>query len=156
MFTSSSLCKSQDFLKSSLVISLKTILSFQDLYLKLSLCTTRRSRSKKRSKKLKRGNATCAGPVLCQDDCPIACAAIPLPCAPCRYTRGLTDVQPVPVLYTVICYYHTNTYDHSPCSCLSYGRAGSAANANYTNLRRTNLRRKKMKKKRPSKATKES
>ena len=42
----------------------------------------------------------------------------------------------------VICYHHTNTYDHSPCSCLSYGRAGSATNANNTNLRRTSLKKK--------------
>ena len=39
----------------------------------------------------------------------------------------------------VICYHCYNTYDHSPCSCLSYGRGGSAADANNTNLRRTSL-----------------
>ena len=67
-------------------------------------------------------NATCAGPAFAKTTAPSPCAAIPLPRAPCWCTRGVTNVLPVPVQYHVICYHHMNTYDHSPCSCLSYGR----------------------------------
>ena len=46
-----------------------------------------------------------------------------------------------------------NTHDHSPCSCLPYGRGGARWDLN-SKLRRTSLRRRKKKKKRP-KATKQ-
>ena len=87
----------------------------------LFLYATRRSR-KRWSKKLEGGTPHALDQSSGKTTAPSPCAAIPLPRAPGRCTRGVTDVLPVPVQYHVICYHHMNTYDHSPCSCLSYGR----------------------------------
>ena len=121
---------------SALVMDIKTF--FVIFICVLFLCATRRSR-KKRSKKLKGERhmlwtSPPARRLLHRRVRQFRCRAH---LAGAHVASLMSSLSQFCTL--VICYHCYNTYDHSPCSCLSYGRGGSAADANYTNLRRTSL-----------------
>ena len=116
---------------SELVIYLKTLkcvptsrLAFVVMFIcQLFFCATRRSWSKKRSRG-RRGGTPHASTSPCARRLLHGIAApLPAVCALCQlpHVHSLPGGCPSPP-GLVICYHCYNTYDHSPCSCLSYGR----------------------------------